>query len=493
MLPSEKMPKGILPLYLIQVFSTFSYAALYSSLSLFLTKQLGLSNTLSNSIVGLFLAFNYILHLLGGVVGGRYLSNRSLFFITTIIQTIGILLLAFAVKSLLYLGLSLFLVGCGLNTTAYNSILTQRFAPDDNRRDKAFFYSYAYMNIGFCAGYIISGFFDYSNQYQILLFASIIPNLITLFLMGEYWSNLADHDTPLTKDKAKASLNLKRIFGWIIVLLLIPFTLLCFHKAQFSNGVVVGLSVIMFLVILYLGYQQKSTQDKQKIMTFLILTVTSILFWMIYYTSPMGVTIFVKNNTDKHLLHYEIATQWILNINAIVIIIGAPMLSAVLTKVQTKGYHISVTTQFVWAFLLLAISFFILSGGILFSNSRGYSNIHWIILHFITQGVAELLIGPVGYAMIGRIAPPGLQGMLMGTWMMVSGVAASLSHYFSNAMTKAESSSPLLSNGDYLHVFNQLGMWALLGAVFLYLIARKIKPVIEPKADSHLSEAITEA
>ncbi len=493
MLLSEKMPKGIMPLYVIQAFSTFSYAILYSSLSLFLTKQLGLSNTLSNSIVGLFLAFNYVLHLLGGVVGGRFLSNRALFLISTSIQTIGILLLAFSLKSLLYLGLSLFLVGCGLNTTAFNSILTQRFAQDDNRRDKAFFMSYAAMNVGFCAGFILSGFFDYSNQYQTLFYVSIIPNLITIFLMWGYWSNLKDHDTPLLKVKSKASLNLKKTIGWGIVLLLIPFTLLCFHKAQFSNGVVVGLSVMMFFVILYLGYQQKSTLDKQRIMTFLILTVTSILFWMIYFTGPMGITLFLKNNVDKHLFHFELATQWILNINSIVIIIGAPLLSMILTKLQTKGYQVSVTTQFVWAFLILAASFFLLSGGILSANTHGYSSIYWVILYFITQAIAELLIGPVGYAMIGKISPPQLQGVLMGTWMMVSGVSASLSHYFSNAMTKAESTNPLLSNGDYLHVFNQLGMWALLGAVFLYLIARKIKPVIEQKTDSEITGAITTA
>ncbi|KTD05860.1 proton-dependent oligopeptide transporter (POT family) [Legionella gratiana] len=493
MLLSEKMPKGIMPLYLIQAFSTFSYAILYSSLSLFLTKQLGLSNTFSNSIVGLFLAFNYVLHLLGGVVGGRFLSNRSLFLITTAIQTIGILLLALSVKSLLYLGLSLFLVGCGLNTTAYNSILTQRFASDDNRRDKAFFLSYSSMNVGFCAGYIISGFFDYSNQYQTLLYASIIPNLITLFLMCSYWSNLNDRDTPLLKVKSKASLNYKKTIGWGIILSIIPFTLLCFQKAQLSNGVVVGLSIIMFFVILYLGYQQKSTLDKQKIMTFLILTVTSILFWMIYFTGPMGVTLFIKNNVDKHLFHYEMATQWILNINAIVIIIGAPLLSIVITRLHVKGYNVSVTKQFIWAFLILAGSFFLLSGGILSANMDGYTSVYWVMLHFITQAIAELLIGPVGYAMIGRISPPQLQGVFMGTWMMVSGVSASLSHYFSNAMTQGESTNPLLSNVDYLHVFNQLGMWALLGALFLYLIAKRINPVIEQKTDSKLLEAITAA
>lgn len=487
----EKMPKGITSLYFMHAFSTFAYAILYSSLTLFLTKQLGMSNTLSNSVVALFLAFNYVLHLLGGVIGGRFLSNRAVFFITTVLQMIGILLLACSLPSLLYLGLSLFLVGCGLNVTAFNSILTQRFTPTDPRRDKAFFLSYAAMNVGFCAGYIVSGFFDYSNQYQLLFYISLIPNLITLILVCTYWPNLKDRNTPLMKIANNKTLNQKKMFGWAIILLLVPFTLLCFRTANLSNGVVIALSIIMFFVILYLGLQQKSTQDKQKIITFLILAITSILFWMIYFTGPMGITIFLKNNVDRHLFQYEIATQWILNINAMVIIIGAPLLSTLLNKLQRKGFKISVTTQFICAFLILALSFFFLSAGILSANSSGYTGIHWVMLHFATQAIAELLIGPVGYAMIGRISPPQLQGILMGTWMMVSGVSASLSHYFSNAMAKSNTIDPLLSNHNYMHVFNQLGMWALLGAVFLYLIARKIKPVIEKKANSDASQAIT--
>ncbi|BCZ98035.1 hypothetical protein LEG80045_22910 [Legionella pneumophila] len=134
-----------------------------------------------------------------------------------------------------------------------------------------------------------------------------------------------------------------------------------------------------------------------------------------------------------------------------------------------------------------------LSIGTLSADNNGYVSVYWVMLHFTTQAIAELLIGPVGYAMIGRISPPQLQGVLMGTWMMVSGVSASLSHYFSNAMTKGESTNPLISNGDYQQVFNHLGFWALMGAVFLYLIAKRIKPVIDQKTDSGLSEAITAA
>lgn len=106
----QKMPKGVTALYFIQAFSTFSFAILYSSLSLYITQQLGFSSTISNNIVGLFLAFNYVLHLWGGVLGGRYLSNRLLFFITNIMQGAGILVLVLSGHSMLYIGLSLFLV-----------------------------------------------------------------------------------------------------------------------------------------------------------------------------------------------------------------------------------------------------------------------------------------------------------------------------------------------------------------------------------------------
>lgn len=379
---------------------------------------------------------------------------------------------------MLYQGLSLFLSGFGLNVTAFNNMLTQRFSPQDNRRDKAFFFSYAAMNIGFCGGFFISGFFDYSNEYQKLFFLSIFPNLITLILMTTSWRYLKDNNTPLLKVKTYGTKAFRKMFGWIGILTLIPVLYFCFHISGMSNNVVILISVMMFLFILYLGLKQERKEDSQRIIAFLVLTTASILFWMVYFTGPMGITLFIKNNVDKTFFNYEVATQWILNINSIVVIIGAPLISILINKLRDKGYQITVTAQFFVAFILLSASFFTLSFGIFSANNAGFSSINWIILYFITQSIAELLIAPVGYAMIGRIAPANLQGLFMGSWMMVSGVAASLSHYFSNAMTKTNSIDPLVSNKDYLNVFNQLGLWALIGAIFIYLIGKKINSVL---------------
>lgn len=472
---ARTMPTGVIPLYFIQACSTCSFAILYASLGLYITNQLGLSTSLSNGVVGLFLAFNYILQLLGGLIGGRYLSNRALFCITIFIQSVGLYFLALAHPSYLYFGLSFFLVGCGLNTTCYNALLTQRFLPNDERRANAFFMSYGSMNIGFCVGNISSGFFDFSSEYQYLFYACMITNALTLLLISKYWAHFIDHNLPLTQVKNHKMALYRKALGLIITLLLIPSMFLCFHSAQFSSGIVVALSLVMFSVILILGLRQKSKTDKQKIMAYLILALSTILFWVIYFTGPMGITLFIKNNVDKSLGGFELATQWIKNINPMVIVGGAPLMVMLTNRLKARGYSLSVTNQFVCAFVLLALSFFFLSCGIIFANGEGYAPLFWVVLHIIAQGLSELLITPVGYAMIGRIAPPHLQGVLMGAWMLVTGVAASISPYFSNAMTKTESLNPLLTNSDFLDVFKQLGLWSLGGAIGLYFISRTIK------------------
>jgi POT family proton-dependent oligopeptide transporter len=484
-----KMPNGVISLYFIQAFSTFSFAVLYCSLALYTTKQLGLSNVLSNSIVGLFIAFNYILQLLGGVIGGRYLTNRSLFFITIIIQSFGLLILALANHAMLYMGLSLFLVGCGLNTTCYNSMLTQRFQQTDDRRESAFVLNYAAMNIGFCAGYISSGFFDYANQYQYLFYICIATNVMTLCLIIKSWPHLIDVNTPLMQIKHKSQFLYNNLGGVILTLFMIPTMYLCFHSEHFSNGLLVVLSLTVFSLILILRVKQKTKADKQKMSVYLLLAASTFLFWMIYFTGPMGVTLFIKNNVDKHCLGYELATQWIRNINPLVIILGAPVMVLIINKLKEQGYQVTVSIQFVLAFVLMACSFFALAGGIIYSNSLGYTNLYWVIAYIIMQGIAELLLAPVGYALIGRIAPPHLQGVLMGSWMLVSGLAAFFSQYFSNAMVKTEHSNPLLTNDDFLHVFKQLGCSALIGSILLFFISRRIRNYIDNSGNTDKENA----
>src|SRR6058998_4225526 len=73
------VPEGTAALFFIQIFSTLGFAVLYSTLVLYATKHLQLSVKAATTLMGVFGAFNYGLHLFGGYLGGRFLSNRNLF------------------------------------------------------------------------------------------------------------------------------------------------------------------------------------------------------------------------------------------------------------------------------------------------------------------------------------------------------------------------------------------------------------------------------
>src|SRR5678816_1389341 len=119
-----RAPEGTAALFFIQIFATLGFAVLYSTLVLYATKHLHLGVKAATTLMGVFGAFNYGLHLFGGYLGGRFLSNRNLFVGGMALQVIGCGCIAGGTLALFYVGLAFFLTGSGLNVTCINMMLT---------------------------------------------------------------------------------------------------------------------------------------------------------------------------------------------------------------------------------------------------------------------------------------------------------------------------------------------------------------------------------
>ena len=109
------IPEGAAALFFIQIFATLGFAVLYSTLVLYATRHLHFSAKEASAIMGVFGAFNYGLHLFGGYLGGRFLSNRNLFIGGMVLQVFGCGWIALGSMGAMYWGLALFLTGSGLN------------------------------------------------------------------------------------------------------------------------------------------------------------------------------------------------------------------------------------------------------------------------------------------------------------------------------------------------------------------------------------------
>ncbi|HAU1234330.1 TPA: peptide MFS transporter [Legionella pneumophila] len=469
----KRVSKGIAYLHWLNGITTFSFAILFSSLSLYLTKRIGLTQTESNGIVGFFLASNFILHFVSGYIGDRFLSNRLLFAISTLIQTLGLIVLNF-LDSFVYLGLSLFLIGCGLGSTCINCLITQQFTSHENElREKAFFHNYSAMNIGFLSGYVMSGFIDIHDRYDRLFEISNLINLITVFFIIKSWKYFS-------KNKVNTREEIKRgRLGLILIILIIPILLAGFYYSWLANGLILFVGVAALFYITLLGRSISKHNARKKIYSFVFLTISSIVFWMLYFVGPMGVTQFLKYNVNIYISSYYIPPQWLMNLNAIFVIIGSPIVITLFDKLRKKQITISISKQFMCSLVFIALSFFALTVGIMNCGTEGLTSMVWIVVHYLLQAIGELLIAPVGYAMIGSLAPEKLQGLMMGIWMMASGIAATLSNYFSNLMTQSESLNPLISNEHYMSTFSQLGLYAIFGALILWFCSKTIENSIQ--------------
>lgn len=483
------MPQGSVALFFIQVFSTLSFSVLYSTLVLYMKGKLGLPVTTANSIMGVFIAFNFALHLLGGFWGGRLLSNRALFCVGMIAQITGCILLSVGDVTFLYYGLAAFLTGSGLNVTCVNCMLTQRFAPDDNRRETAFLWNYAGMNIGFFIGFTLSGMFQLTQNYQRLFLLSSLGNLMALIICLYCWQQLNDKDTAYSKKEN--SVQKKTAFWGVGLILLLPFILSqLLQYADWANKLVVITAFIMLVLILIVAHQQPTKAAKDKIKAFAVLMIFGTVFWMLYQIGPMGLTVFIDHNVKREYANLIIPPQWFQNINTMAIVIGGPLLGVLFSRMRHKGVQINIPTQFSMALMFIGLAFVILPIGISYADMEGMINPGWIVISYILQSIGELLISPIGYAMIGFLAPTSMQGIMMGMWMLNTGVGATLSSYSSNLMIAgAESSSPVLTNAGYSHVFLMLGLFALGSSIVLFILVPKLKTLMQEKKSKIIRES----
>ncbi|KTD23111.1 peptide transport protein, POT family [Legionella lansingensis] len=477
----NELPQGIVALFFIQIFSTLSFSVLYSTLVLYMTKQLAISPSLANSIIGIFVASNFALHLLGGYCGGRFLSNRALFCFGMLAQIIGCVLLALENTNYLYYGLGFFLTGCGLNVTCINCMLTQRFTPKDNRRETAFLWNYAGMNIGFFIGFTLSGYFQLSQNYSRLFLLSSLGNLIAMFICLYFWHSLEDRKT--TYSALSPSHKRWASLGGVTMVLVLPFFLSSLiHFADWANKLIIVTGVVVLAIAVCLALQQPSRDAREKMLAFVVLMLVSTVFWMLYQIGPMGLTHFIENNVQRHWSILTIPPQWFQNINTLCIVIGGPSLSFLLNHMRSRGIQVNIPTQFAFALLFIGLAFAILPIGIGNANAAGLVAPGWVVLCFILQSIGELLISPIGYAMVGALVPGSLQGIMMGMWMLATGVGATLSSYSSNWMTAGkESSLPLVTNSGYSSVFLDLGLFAIAASVLLFLLAPRLRSWINNK------------
>ena len=293
----SQAPEGTAALFFIQIFATLGFAVLYSTLVLYATKHLHLGVKQATTLMGVFGAFNYGLHLFGGYLGGRFLSNRNLFVGGMALQVFGCACIATGTLPLFYVGLALFLTGSGLNVTCINMMLTQRFTPEDPRREGAFLWNYAGMNVGFFVGFSVAGHFQATESYASLFIFATVGNFVAIILAFFNWRTLTDRNTSLL-DATPKQFRLRQLAGIGILIGLVPVVWFMLQRPGGTETIIKGICGAVALTLIYLTVRHSDRREQRNMTAYLILTVGSLMFWSLYQMAPSGLMLFAVNNVE---------------------------------------------------------------------------------------------------------------------------------------------------------------------------------------------------
>jgi len=356
-------------------------------------------------------------------------------------------------------------------------MLTQLFTPEDERRESAFLWNYAGMNLGFFIGFTVAGYFQLAENYKALFMFATLGNIIAILATLVFWKQLKDRDTPLTL--VSPTVFRKRfIIGVVILLVLLPIIRVMLNYAAISSYFVIAIGIAVFILLCIMTLKHRITGERSRMGAYLILMLGSLVFWSLYQLAPMGLTLFAEHNIDLNVYGWQVAPQWIQDINTIVIVIGGPLMAMFFNRLRAKGLRIDIPLQFAAALVFIGLGMLVLPLGISLAGSNGLMTFKWIVISYILQSIGELLISPIGYAMIGKLAPREHQGLMMGSWMMVTGVASVLADYFSGMMPDSSNTTAVLTNPGYSHIFNLLGWGSVITAVILAVLIPLLRRLI---------------
>jgi POT family proton-dependent oligopeptide transporter len=469
------VPEEVRELFFLKIFSTYSYAIFYASLVLYMTDNVGLSNQYATGVVGVFISLNFILHFFGGFAGGKLISNRMLLLIGMIMEFLGVSIISIN----LFLGLGIFLTGSGLYVTSINAIMIQKYEPNDSRRELASFWIYSGMNLGFFIGHTMSGYFHIQSNYQLLFFSAIAATFSSLILIGLNWDKFLDKTTELSRIPAYA--HRRRLLSTMSFIPLIIY-LVCYSLIYHSetSKLIMLLGGAIFCSTFLFAIKQPNQADKNKVLAFLILVIAALAFWSLFFVGPMGLTLFIKHYVNNEVMGITIPPQWYNNINTGLIVVGGPLLANWFKQKREQGVDLSFPLLFAIALLNIGGAYLILSLGIFLSGHANQVAMIWVVISYLLETTGELFLSPVGVAMIGKLAPKGKQGLLLGLWAMVSGVASIISKSLSQMMVIPQASSVASSGIQvYNHMFSLIGWGAVLVGLVLFVLVPFIKKLID--------------
>ncbi len=381
----------------------FSYYGMRALLILYMVATvtgklpgMGFSESSTGLVYGVFTASCYLFPFFGGMLADRVLGERRSLTIGGIIILIGLLVLSIDNRMMPFVaGLSLIAVGNGFFKPTIVAMIGDLYEQGDPRRDGAYTLYYQLFNGSVFLAPIVCGSIAIAFGYRAGFMA------------------------------AAAAVGVSMIIYWILAPKVLD------HIGKYPKAKMRNLDKTIVKHPL-------SKEEKSRIRVIFILMFFVIFFWAGFEQAGSSMSLYTEKFINRRFLGFEIPTTWFQSVNPFLVFwIGFPI-SALWTFLIAKGKRVSTPVKMGLGMIMLGIGFLFMIGAVMqrggdVADTSIKAGMSWLLLAYLFHTLGELMLSPIGYSMVSKLAPSHMVGMFMGVWFgtmfianLLAGVLASI-------------------------------------------------------------------
>jgi POT family proton-dependent oligopeptide transporter len=382
----------------------------------------------------------------------------------------------------LYLALSLIIMGVGFLKANISSIVGQLYPQADPRRDPGFTLYYYGINLGAVWASAVCGAlgqtvgwyagFGLAGLGMLAGYLVFVFNKPRLEGKGEPPDPVALAKPLVGPVSREGIIYLAALAGVAIVWFLV--------RRYELMGWMLAASWVAALG--YLGWEM-TRQDKagrERLLLALVLVAGSIVFFTLFEQAGSSLNQFAERNTALPSNGFwTITPAQTQTFNAGFILIFAPLFAALWARLGRIERDPNPLVKFGLGLIQVGAGFFVLVWGATFADSAFRTPVIFLALAYLLHTTGELCLSPVGLSEMTKLAPARMISTVMAVWFL----AASASEWLAGKiaqLTKAETvGGQVLDPGKalatYSHVFATIGLWGAGAGVLLLALSPWLK------------------
>lgn len=388
--------------------------------------------------------------------------------------------------NVLYLSLGLIIAGVGFLKANISVMVGALYGRDDGRRESGFTIFYMGINLGAFTASILCGYLGIVHGWRYgfgLAGLGMLAGLFT-FLRYRHWlMGMAEPPDPARLGHRVLGIVTVEQLCYLIGIGIVLVSMLLVRNAHLIDERYVGfLGLLVLAFMLGYAFLRCEGMERRRMLAALYFILAQIPFWALFEQAGSSLNLFTDRLVDRSLLGFTVPAPVFQSLNALFIILFAPLLAWLWVRLARQGRNPPVAVKFALGVFMAGLGFLVLVAGMRLSGPAGLTALWFVGLIYLIHTLGELMVSPVGLSAVTRLAPARAVGMTMGAWFLFSG----LSNYLSGVIAATAGTATIggqltdvvAAKQTYVGVYTSVGLIAMAIAAVMLLIAPFIQAMM---------------